>query len=134
MRKRYKFFEADKGTPPVTIPVVTPNQEAVTDHTIQHAEKISALEGKVSQQEQDFYRRLSEAETQLRTAIEEGGRGAQERITELENKIAAMTAPPPVETPPPGVPFEVPEVERTPASPERMSRGIRARRVKRRTK
>ena len=136
LRKQFKFYEGDNGNPApsTTIPVVTPNNEAVTDHTIQHAEKLAALDSKVSKQEEDFYRRLNEAETQLREAIEQGGRGAQERITELENKIAAMSAPAPAPAPAPGVPFEVPEVDKSPVPPERMSRGIRARRVKRRTK
>ena len=134
--KRFKFFQSDNGAPPpaTTIPVVTPGNEAVTDHTIDHAAKIATLDGRVTQQESDFYRRLSETEEQLRHAIEEGGNGTRERITELENKIAAMTSAPPPAPEPQGVPFEVPSPEPSPVPPEKMARGIRARRNKRRTK
>lgn len=136
--KRFKFFEANNGAPPpaTTIPVVTPNNEAVTDHTIQHAEKLASLEGKVNKQEEDFYRRLSEAEDNLRKAIEEGGKGSTERIAVLEAKLDAMVSatPPAPEPTPQGVPFEVPPPEPSPVPPEKMARGIRARRNDRRKK
>lgn len=136
--KRYKFFEGENGggTGGTTIPVVAPANEAVTGATIDHSAKIAELNGKLSQTEQDFYRRLSEQEENIRRSIEESKTGYQERINSLEEKIASMSAPAPVpvETPPPGVPFETPEIVESPAKPEKMRKGIRARRQERHKK
>lgn len=113
---------------------------------IDHTEKITRLEERQTQQEAELYRRLSETESQLRQAIEEGGRGASLRIATLEEKIegllarieAAAAAPAPApapETPAApagGIDFEVPPIEESPAPPEKVQRGIRARRKQRR--
>lgn len=110
---------------------------------IDHTEKITRLEERQTQQEAELYRRLSETESQLRQAIEEGGRGASERIATLEEKLegllakieaAAAPAPAPEApaAPPGGVDFEVPAIEESPAPPEKVQRGIRARRKQRR--
>ena len=80
---------------PVPVPVPAPqpaNEPELVAPVIDHAEKIATLEQKQNQQAQDFYRRISETEDQLRRAIEEGGRGSTERIAALEDKIAGLLA------------------------------------------
>lgn len=107
---------------------------------VDHTEKITRLEERVTQQESDLFRRLNETESQLRQAIEEGGRGSAERIAALEEKLegllskieAAAPAPVAPSAPAGGVEFEVPPIEESPAPPEKVQRGIRARRKKRR--
>lgn len=122
--------------PAVVAPVIDTGNELVAP-VIDHTEKLAQLEAKTNQQESDFYRRISETEDQLRQAIEAGGQGMSERITALESKLEALLAKAeevPEEELPNAVDFEVPPIEDSPAPPEKMPRGIRARRKARRNK
>lgn len=123
-------------TPQVIAPVIDTGNELIAP-VVDHTEKLTRLEERQQQQESDFYRRISETEEQLRQAIEAGGQGMSERISALESKLEALLTKAEEEAPeevPDAVEFGEPEVEQSPAPPEKMPRGIRARRKARRGK
>lgn len=103
---------------------------------VDHTEKITRLEEKQTQYEEAIQRRIADLESQLRQAIEEGGRGAQERINSLEERINALldkleqaSTPEPEPEPEQGLEFNAPPiVEESPAPPEKVLKGRRAKR------
>jgi len=107
----------------------------VVDHTIEHAERMTRMEDRMSKHEEDVFRRMDEMRAELGRAIEEGNQAAANRINEMLTRLESMatstaeTVEEPVEG---GVEFIAPEVEESPASPEQEKRGRRAKRKARR--
>jgi hypothetical protein len=116
--------------PPQVVPVVQPANELIAP-VVDHAEKITRIEEKQAQHEQELFRQLSELESRLSNASKEDAERLYTRINELETKLEAM-ATKPAEELDEAVDFEVPPIEESPAPPEDMPRGRRAKRKARR--
>jgi hypothetical protein len=123
-------------TPPVIAPVIDAGNELVAP-VIDHAEKITHLEERQSQQEEAFYRRLSELQQELTTATGSQVAAIEERMAGIERKLEEMATPPAEaieDVPDEAVEFAEPEVESSPAPPEKVRKGLRHRRKARRGK
>lgn len=130
--------EHEPEVPQVITPVVE-TESKLTEPLIDHASKIAHIEERQSQHEVELVRQLGDLESRLQTATASQASAIEERIarieTRLEEMAAAATTPvEEVEELPDAVEFGEPEVEQSPAPPEKMARGIRARRKARREK
>lgn len=120
--------------------IVTPvieTESHLTEPLIDHAGKIAHIEERQSQHELELVRQLGDLETRLQTAQGSQVSAISERIAALETKIEALAAPPVEETedlPDEAVEFTEPEVETSPAPPEKLRKGLRHRRKARRGK
>lgn len=115
---------------PVIAPVVSTG-DALVAPVVDHAAKIAEIEQKQAQHEEKLFRELGELESRLRNASGDELRMLAERIAGVESKLeaAAMET---VETVPDAVELAAPEVENSPAPPEKERRGLRHRRRARR--
>jgi hypothetical protein len=123
-------------TPPVIAPVIDTGNELVAP-VVDHAEKITRLEEKQNQQEEAFYRRLSELQQELTTATGSQVAVIEERMSSIERKLDEMATPAAdavEDIPDEAVEFAEPKVESSPAPPEKLRRGIKHRRKARRGK
>jgi hypothetical protein len=128
--------EGEGEATPIVTPVVE-TESHLTEPLIDHAGKIAHIEERQSQHELELVRQLGDLETRLQSATGSQVSAISERIAALEAKIEAM-APPPVEEaediPDEAVEFAEPEVEPSPAPPEKVRKGLRHRRKARRGK
>lgn len=116
--------------------------DELIDPVIQHTERITKLEGGLTQTEERLNTQLIDTERRLREAID--ANAAQETIRSLENRIVSLEAKleematHPVETtetvPAQAATLVIPEVEETPAPPEKERRSIRHKRRGKRKK
>ncbi len=123
-------------TPQVITPVVE-TESKLTEPLIDHAGKIAHIEERQAQHEVELVRQLGDLEGRLQTATASQASAIEERIARIEARLEEMAAKPAetVEEELPGaVDFEVPPIEESPAKPEKMARGIRARRKAKREK
>lgn len=134
---------------PQPVQQVQSTGEALIDPVVEHAERLTRVEGNLTQTEERLNRQVLETEGALRKAIEESGGAATERVNTLmsrletlEEKLNAMAVHPvktseetavvaaqPVEG---AVTFVTPPIEESPAPPERERRSIRHKRKNRR--
>lgn len=126
--------EHEPEVPQVITPVVE-TESKLTEPLIDHASKIAHIEERQSQHEVELVRQLGDLESRLQTATASQASAIEERIARIEarlEEIATAAAEPVEEELPNAVDFEVPPIEDSPAPPEKMPRGIRARRKARR--
>jgi len=118
--------------PPVPIvqPVVETANDELVAPVIDHAEKITRIEERQSQHQVEMMRQLGELESRLVTATGSQVGALEQRIADLEGKIAANAEN--VGVPDESIELELPEVETSPAPPEKMKQGMRHRRKARR--
>lgn len=115
---------------PVVAPVIDTGNE-LTQPVVDHTEKITRLEERQAQMQEDRFREMRELEERLMSATASQAQGLQERIAALEAKIEAA-ATETAEVPEAGVEVVLPEVENSPAPPEKIRQGMRHRRKARR--
>lgn len=128
--------EHEPETPQIVTPVVE-TESKLTEPLIDHASKIAHIEERQSQHEVELVRQLTDLEGRLQTATASQATAIEERIARIEARLEEMAAAatkPAEEELPGAVDFEVPPIEDSPAPPEKMPRGIRARRKARRNK
>lgn len=124
-------------TPTQVVTPVVETESHLTSPMIDHAGKIAHIEERQAHHETELVRQLGDLETRLQTATGEQVSSISERIAALEAKIEALATPPTEEieeAPGDAVDFTPPEVEPSPAPPEKVRRGLRYRRKARRNK
>ena len=136
--KRFFFFNTGEGggehthegqgIPPVVAPVIDTGNELVAP-VVDHTEKITRIEERQAQHQEEMIRQLGELESRLVTATSGQIAGIEEKIARLESKLAEST-PVPDES----VELTLPDVETSPAPPEKIRQGLRHRRKARRGK
>lgn len=113
----------------------------VVQPVVNHAEKIGHIEERMSTYETRLIDEMARLQGSLAQQIEEGGRGASERISAIEERLAVLAEKlekaaepepePQGEQVPAGdgtVHVDAVETEDSPAPPEKIKRGVRARR------
>ena len=126
--------EGEPQVPPVVAPVIEAGTE-LTAPVIDHTEKITRIEERQAQHEERLMRELGELESRLSTAREGEISSIREQISRLEAKMEEMVRPPvqaAEEVPETAVELAEPELEPSPAPPEKVRRGLRHRRRARR--
>ena len=118
---------------PIIVPPVQEANHELVAPVVDHAEKITRLEEHQARQEEEYGRQLIELEGRLSTATGSQVSALEEKIAALEAKIEASAAAP-VEAVPDAVDFSVPDVEPSPAPPEKIRQGMRHRRKARKDK
>lgn len=118
----------DQGVPPVVAPVIDTGNELVAP-VVDHTEKITRIEERQAQHQEEMLRELRGLEERLVTATGSQVGALEERIVKLEGQIAAAAAP---VVPDESVELTLPDVETSPAPPERIRQGLRHRRKERR--
>lgn len=119
---------------PVIQPVVETGQQLVQP-VVDHTEKITRIEERQAQQEEKLSRQLFELEDRLANASGERARQLEEKIAGLEAKLAEQATAPVEATeqaPTDAVELAAPEVEASPAPPEKLRKGMRHRKRARR--
>lgn len=142
--KKHLFFFAPEGegggehthetapqTPPVVAPVIDTGNELVAP-VVDHTEKITRIEERQAQMQEERFREMRELEERLQSASASQVQGIMERIAALEAKIEAASASAEAEPEGAGVELELPDVETSPAPPEKVRQGLRHRRKARR--
>lgn len=136
-------------TPPQQ--VVKDTGAELIDPVVDHAERLTKVEGNLTHTEERLNRQIVETETQLRQALEASGGDVTSRINSLMDKLGALEekvnalAVHPVKTgeegagavvavPGEAVTLVTPPVEDSPSPPEKERRSIRHRRKNRRIK
>ncbi len=114
-------------TPPVITPVIDAGSELVAP-VVDHTEKITRIEERQAQHQEEMVRQLAGLEERLVTATSSQVAGIEERIVKLEEKIAASAAASAEEIVPDSVDMNLPDVEASPAPPEKMRQGLSHRR------
>lgn len=110
--------------------VITPvveTESKLTAPLIDHEGKITRIEERQAQHQEEMIRQLGELESRLVTATSGQIAGIEEKIARLESKLAEST-PVPDES----VELTLPDVETSPAPPEKIRQGLRHRRKERR--
>lgn len=126
--------EHEHQTPQVITPVVE-TESKLTEPLIDHASKIAHIEERQSQHELELVRQLGDLEGRLQTATTSQAAAIEDRIARIESRleeIASAATKPVEEELPGGVEFEVPEIEDSPEPPQKVRKGIQARRKNRR--
>lgn len=117
---------------PAALPIVQPVIEAgsaVVQPVVDHAAKIAAIEERESQRQVEHARELAELEERLRSATGNQLDSILERIGKIEEAQAASAQAAAEEiADKEGVELAIPEVENSPAPPERIRQGMRHRR------
>lgn len=113
---------------PVVAPIIEKTAE-LTQPVIDHTEKITRIEERQAQHQEEMMRQLSGLEERLASATGSQIDSLQKRIGELEAKIAESAAP---VIPDDSVELTLPEVEPSPAPPEKVRSGMRHRRIAKR--
>lgn len=108
---------------PAPVTAVVDAGSELTQPIVDHTEKITRLE--------ERFREMRELEERLLNATASQAQGLQERMAALEAKMEAA-ATETAEVPEAGVDVVLPEVEDSPAPPEKMKQGMRHRRKARR--
>lgn len=124
-------------TPTQVVTPVVETESHLTEPLIDHAGKIAHIEERQAHHETELVRQLGDLETRLQTATGAQVSSISERIAALEAKIEALATPPAEEVediPDEAVDFTPPEVEPSPAPPEKVRRGMRFRKKARRGK
>ena len=126
--------EGEPQVPPVVAPVIEAGTE-LTAPVIDHTEKITRIEERQAQHEERLMRELGELESRLSTARDSEISAIREHIARVESKLEELARP--VEQVPEtvedtAVELAEPEVESSPAPPEKVRRGIRHRKRARR--
>jgi hypothetical protein len=116
---------------PVVNPIINAGEE-LTQPVIDHTEKITRIEERQAQHEVELLRQLTELEGRLQTATASQAQAIEERMARIEAKLEE-TAAAPIEAIPEAVDFDVPPIEESPAPPEKVKRGVRARRKAKRS-
>lgn len=122
--------EHSHDAPPV--PVVTPIVEKAAELTqpvIDHTEKITRIEERQAQHQEEMLRQLSGLEERLANATGSQIDSLLMRIAKLEDKIAATAEP---VIPDDSIELTLPEIEPSPAPPEKARQGLRHRRIAKR--
>lgn len=128
-------MEGTINVPDPVTPVVAPVHEASNElvaPVVDHTEKITRIEERQAQQQEEYIRKIAELEDRLRTASSDKVAGIETRIAELEGKIATQNAA--IKATPQSVDLVVPDVVPSPAPPERVRQGLSHRRKARRKK
>ncbi|SRR6266567_1403335 len=112
---------------PVVTPVVDTSDHLVAP-VVDHTEKITRIEERQAQHQEELVRQLAALEERLQTASGAQVARLEEKIATLEGKLAQEAAPPE------SVELELPEVETSPAPPEKIRQGLRHRRKSKRSK
>src|SRR6266699_220337 len=112
---------------PVVTPVVETGNELVAP-VVDHAERVTRIEERQAQHQEEMLRQIGELETRLQNASGEQVTRLEARIAELEGRLEREAAPPE------SVELELPDVETSPAPPEKIRQGLRHRRKERRKK
>lgn len=110
--------------------IITPvveTESKLTAPLIDHEGKITRIEERQAQHQEEMIRQLGELESRLVTATSSQVAGIEERIARLESKIAEST-PVPDES----VELTLPDVETSPEPPEKIRQGLSHRRKARR--
>lgn len=113
---------------PVVAPVIEKTNELVAP-VVDHTEKITRIEERQAQHQEEMMRQLSGLEERLASATGSQIDSLQRRIVELEAKIAETAAP---VIPDDSVELTLPEIEPSPAPPEKVRSGMRHRRLAKR--
>ncbi len=118
---------ATSQTPPVSTVIDTGDE--LTQPIIDHTEKITRIEERQAQHQEEMMRQLASLEERLMNASSGQVEGLRTRIGELEAKIESAPPEAPI---PESVTLTLPDVETSPAPPERERHGLRHRRAARR--
>lgn len=130
----FKYFYPGEGegehtheTPPpaVVAPVIDTGNELVAP-VVDHAEKITRIEERQAQHQEEMFRELRGLEERLVTATGSQISRIEERISQVEGRIAAQAEGAGV--PDESVELTLPEVEASPAPPEKIRQGMSHRR------
>jgi len=113
---------------PVVTPVVETGNELVAP-VVDHAERVTRIEERQAQHQEEMFRELRALEERLQTASSSQVQGLMDRISHLEGKIETET-----HIPDESVELTLPDVETSPAPPEKIRQGLRHRRKERRKK
>jgi hypothetical protein len=117
-------------TVPIVTPVVDTGERELIDPVINLTERATRIEEQQARHQEELVRQLGELETRLANASSSQVDSLRERIASLEAKLEAAT-PPDV---PESVELTVPDIEASPAPPEKERRGLRHRRKAKRGK
>ena len=131
----FTFFHTGEGgdppvVPPVVAPVIDTGNELVAP-VVDHTEKITRIEERQAQHQEEMMRELRGLEDRLVTATGSQVAAIEERMARLETRIEAAASPDPV---PESVELTLPEVEASPAPPEKIRQGLSHRRKAKRKK
>ena len=131
-------FEGEGGQPvPVIQPVIDTGEKELVDPVLNLTEKTTRIEERQAQQEERLVRQIGEVEERLQNATGEHARHLEERLSQLEARLEEALSHPAKEVEHPvagAVELAEPVVESSPAPPEKVRRGLRARRRARRRK
>ena len=116
---------------PAPVTAVVDAGSELTQPIVDHTEKITRLEEQQARMQEERFREMRELEERLLNATASQAQGLQERMAALEAKMEAA-ATETAEVPEAGVDVVLPEVEDSPAPPEKMKQGMRHRRKARR--
>lgn len=110
--------------PPVVAPIVEKTNELVQP-VVDHTEKITRIEERQAQHQEEMMRQLGTLEERLARSTGSQVEVLERRIAELEAKIAEAAEP---VIPDESVDLVLPEIEPSPAPPEKARSGMRHRR------
>ncbi len=114
---------------PVITPVIEAGEKELVAPVIDHTEKITRIEERQSRHEEDILRQIGELESRLSEASQSQANSIYERIAGLEGKLENLVEKAPPEAPiPESVELTLPDVETSPAPPEKMRQGLSHRR------
>lgn len=121
--------------PPEPTQVITPiveTESRLTTPLIDHAGKIAHIEERQAQHQEETLRQLAALEERMQNASTAQLSALQERFSALEAKLAAPAEE--AGLPDESVELTLPDVEASPAPPEKVRQGIRHRRAEKRKK
>jgi hypothetical protein len=116
--------EQPPAAPPIVQPIVEASDELVAP-VIDHAEKIVRIEERQAQHQREMIEQLAQLEERLLHASSSQIDGLMTRINDLESNTAKSTES---AMPDESIELELPEVEPSPAPPEKLKQGMRHRR------
>ena len=125
--------EHEHEAPAVITPVVE-TESKLTAPLIDHEGKITRIEERQAQHEERLMRELGELESRLSTARESELSSIREQIAHVESRLEELVIKPAEQVPETAVELAEPELEPSPAPPEKVRRGMRHRKRARRGK
>lgn len=117
-------------TPPVIAPVIDTGNELLQP-VIDHTQRITEIEQRQARAAEETIQQIAQLEERLANASGNQFNEISERIARLESRLEEQIKPV-EEIPEDGVELAMPEVEASPAPPEKVRRGLRHRRRARR--
>lgn len=118
--------------PPQIITPVVETESKLTAPLIDHEGKITRIEERQGQLQEENARQLASLEERLVTATGSQVGALETRIAELEAKMQAQAEQVEPEPEPEAVDLTLPDVENSPAPPEKIRQSLRERRKQRR--